>query len=760
MPITLKAIPFDAKESIDSVSGQVTYDRLSYAKDIARYFGSFISNGVIVLGGNLIGDQLKVTNGGGLKVNIAIGSAAINGRVCWRDDSTEGLFVSAGASQDRVDRIVLELNTLVEERNVYIKVLAGTPASAPVPPSLTRTDDVYQLSLASVRVNANTNIISYVQDERMSDELCGIANMAVGIKPPTGNEATLIKLLDSTAALLDLFDSSNNVDNAFLAVLEWLGNLERSYAAANVSISNILSGGTPVGKAKDSEKLDGKLPSAFASTNHASTTSSYGVANSTNYGHVKLSDSVNSTSGASSNIASTPLAIKTVYDKIGTDVGNVFQLGDIRRSARDLSSLGYVKCFPNRTLPNASNVSLSNALKYMYGGKISNLTWRNNPVSQTSNVYTYNSNWVWCENGIIFMVLRTDYGNEAVYYSTDGGVTFAALTLPGTMRATDFNIKYLNGVYVTLSPISTSTSNRTIIYSTTNFVSWTQNYTIPSPAGNIGICSIDFIAGKYIMALSGNNTQSGFYYSTNLTNWTLAYNGNAEWYGDGNNWGKPQITAGSSIAITHWDGQNYTWPAGTSVYYTTTDGVTWTKRSISGFAFYNTSGSGSAYPNVCKWCSGFGVFVSLRVRRTDSAGFLWSSDGINWNPCTCLGMDSNSSIYIYKRREWAEDSNYGQEMFYNAVDNIMTITTGGNGYSYSFISKDGKNFSFIDTPAKMNNYSYKLDRVIPVNGKCCMMFRYIYSGENYTTAFGTANFPTCDYFYLPNDLFGDSWIKV
>lgn len=51
-----------------------------------------------------------------------------------------------------------------------------------------------------------------------------------------------------------------------------------------------------------------------AQTNHASTATTYGTGTSSNYGHVKLSDSYNSTSGASSGVAATPNAVKAVHD--------------------------------------------------------------------------------------------------------------------------------------------------------------------------------------------------------------------------------------------------------------------------------------------------------------------------------------------------------------------------------------------------------------------------------------------------------------
>lgn len=50
---------------------------------------------------------------------------------------------------------------------------------------------------------------------------------------------------------------------------------------------------------------------------HASTATTYGTGSSTNYGHVKLSASTNSSSGTSSGVAATPSAVKAVHDLLG-----------------------------------------------------------------------------------------------------------------------------------------------------------------------------------------------------------------------------------------------------------------------------------------------------------------------------------------------------------------------------------------------------------------------------------------------------------
>lgn len=56
------------------------------------------------------------------------------------------------------------------------------------------------------------------------------------------------------------------------------------------------------------------LSQSTTPASHASTDTTYGVGNASNYGHVKLSDSTSSTNGTSNGTAATPAAVKAAYD--------------------------------------------------------------------------------------------------------------------------------------------------------------------------------------------------------------------------------------------------------------------------------------------------------------------------------------------------------------------------------------------------------------------------------------------------------------
>ncbi len=76
----------------------------------------------------------------------------------------------------RIDRVVLRLDTSLQTRRIAIATLAGEPAAVPVAPELTRSGNIYELSLAQVRIGANVLSISAadITDERGDAELCGV----------------------------------------------------------------------------------------------------------------------------------------------------------------------------------------------------------------------------------------------------------------------------------------------------------------------------------------------------------------------------------------------------------------------------------------------------------------------------------------------------------------------------------------------------------------------------------------------------------
>lgn len=156
----------------DSVDGED--ERYYTADEFAEYFRQFIRNGIF----NGSGDNLQVgAKGQDMRTFIKPGYAWIEGYLYKIDiEPLELYHPMAHASLDRIDRVVIRLDKTLKNRFVKAFVLTGTPAETPQVPELTRNENIYELSLAQVRVLAGKSFIEAYQitDERLNPEVCGV----------------------------------------------------------------------------------------------------------------------------------------------------------------------------------------------------------------------------------------------------------------------------------------------------------------------------------------------------------------------------------------------------------------------------------------------------------------------------------------------------------------------------------------------------------------------------------------------------------
>lgn len=150
----------------DSISG----DRKYNAEQMSNYFDGLISNGIY----ENIGDKFVVTTGTGMTVNVGTGRAIINCHWIKNDATASFTLDPADVQLSRIDAIVLRLDKRENARNINIVVKKGTAAQNPTTPSITRTDDVYELYLATVKVNKNvTSIVQSNIIDWRSTNYCG-----------------------------------------------------------------------------------------------------------------------------------------------------------------------------------------------------------------------------------------------------------------------------------------------------------------------------------------------------------------------------------------------------------------------------------------------------------------------------------------------------------------------------------------------------------------------------------------------------------
>lgn len=145
-------------------------DRPFDANDFSKYFGSLIKNGIFPnpsTNFQIMGDQNNMT------VKAEKGLAWIEGHLAY-DDSVFILNIdTADSALDRIDRIVLRLDTL--DRCIKWVVKKGEFSGSPTPKPLQRDADAYEIALADIRINHGTSSITQamITDLRMNTELCG-----------------------------------------------------------------------------------------------------------------------------------------------------------------------------------------------------------------------------------------------------------------------------------------------------------------------------------------------------------------------------------------------------------------------------------------------------------------------------------------------------------------------------------------------------------------------------------------------------------
>lgn len=199
--MTERAYFFDASGGVPSYS----------AADFNRVLGWFRGEGVLSVHLN----ELQVyADSSGMQVKVRTGRALLDplnnqgAAGLYESDAEVVLAIGAAhATYPRIDRVVVR--RVAASKMISLAVVAGTPATVPSPPLLTRTSATYEISLAQVRVEAGAVTISAdkVTDERSDSNVCGWGDF-VGrkVKAPTGatlsleGDNVIFKLGDAAAA--------------------------------------------------------------------------------------------------------------------------------------------------------------------------------------------------------------------------------------------------------------------------------------------------------------------------------------------------------------------------------------------------------------------------------------------------------------------------------------------------------------------------------------------------------------------------------
>lgn len=153
------------------------YDRVYLAESFAKYFASFIGNGIFGGKSNELMVKQKVT--ADMSVRVLSGQGWINGY--WYENSDElSLAIDiADGVLNRIDIIVLRWDN--SERVIRLAVKKGTSATSPSAPTIQRGADLYELKLAQVYIKAGATKITQadITDTRLNNEVCGFVHGVV-----------------------------------------------------------------------------------------------------------------------------------------------------------------------------------------------------------------------------------------------------------------------------------------------------------------------------------------------------------------------------------------------------------------------------------------------------------------------------------------------------------------------------------------------------------------------------------------------------
>jgi len=164
---------FDAVETAPGV-----YDRVYNAEEFSVPFSALIDTGVL----EGAGDSLEVTtDGSSMQTTIGTGVAFIRGRYAENTSPRAHTHDTETVGVDRIDRIVIRLDLRPEVRHVESFVKKGVASANPVPPALQRDENVYEISLAQVRIRGGQTFISPsdITDERGDEDICPWARSKV-----------------------------------------------------------------------------------------------------------------------------------------------------------------------------------------------------------------------------------------------------------------------------------------------------------------------------------------------------------------------------------------------------------------------------------------------------------------------------------------------------------------------------------------------------------------------------------------------------
>lgn len=163
--------PFDSHVTYDT-DGTPVYDRAISSEPLRNLLHKLFTDGILPD----VSTNLQVVAGSGMNVVVKAGFAIVQGCLKLEENDRTLALQASSATNDRIDTVVLRLNSNDDQRYCDLYIREGTPATNPTRPNLVRSDSVYELGLADIFVSKTITSItqSKITDTRYEAERCGV----------------------------------------------------------------------------------------------------------------------------------------------------------------------------------------------------------------------------------------------------------------------------------------------------------------------------------------------------------------------------------------------------------------------------------------------------------------------------------------------------------------------------------------------------------------------------------------------------------
>ena len=250
--------PFDSHVTYET-DGTPVYDRAISSEPLRNLLHKLFTDGILPD----VSTNLQVVAGSGMNVVVKAGFAIVQGCLKLEESDRTLALQASSAINDRIDTVVLRLNSNDDQRYCDLYIREGTPATNPTRPNLVRSDSVYELGLADIFVSKTITSItqSKITDTRYEAKRCGVISSLSEFDTTTiynQVQADLVDFKDSEKAdfmnwyqsIVDILNGAiagnTKLTTEFKLSTSWDKDTANNYYTQSVSAVGIKSTDTPV----------------------------------------------------------------------------------------------------------------------------------------------------------------------------------------------------------------------------------------------------------------------------------------------------------------------------------------------------------------------------------------------------------------------------------------------------------------------------------------------------------------------------------